>query len=364
MNLPEGLVKLGVTRWLREGEAIPVAAPMEAARVICREKGAYTISVGGDGIPAEAAGKLLYAASSPVDYPAVGDWVQAECFDSGTFAVIHEILPRRSFLKRKKSGAQYTYQPVAANIDVAFIIQSLDDDYSPRRLERYLVMVSEGGVRPVVLLSKCDLLGEDETTEKREGLERVKDGVTVIPFSNVTRAGFDRVERELVPGETICLLGSSGVGKTSLLNALTGSEKFETRPVRKRDGKGRHTTTRRQLVHLPNGTMVVDTPGMRELGMVDADSGLSDTFSDVEALTGDCRYRDCAHGPEKGCAVREALEAGTLSPKRYEGYMKILKESSWFSLSRVEKREKDRKFGKRIKSVMKEKKTGGRQEGK
>ena len=348
--------KLGFNNWFQDKIDPAILADFRIARVMTVNKNSYMIHNGKNGVFAEVTGKLMFNSDSPLDYPAVGDWVYAQFFDDESFAVIHEIVPRKSLLKRKTPGKKIEFQLIAANIDTAMIIQSLDSDYNIRRLERYLVMINESNIHPVVLLSKSDLLGPDETELKIVDIQKVMPNIQIVAFSNMDDSGLDRVRELLIPGKTFCLLGSSGVGKTTLLNHLIGRDAFETNIVRKKDGKGRHTTARRQLIVLENGAMVIDTPGMRELGNIAVESGLGDTFKEIAELSDHCRYTDCTHTQEEGCAVLTALQDGKISRERYQNYIKMNRESAYNEMSYLEKRRKERQFGKLCKSVMKQKK--------
>jgi len=329
----------------------------QLARVISVGKDSYIISDGSSELRAELVGKMLYNADSSLDYPTVGDWVFANFYDDNTFAVIHEILPRKSLLKRKTAGQKTELQLIAANIDVAFVIQSLNENFNLRRLERYLVMVNDGNITPVVLLSKSDLLDTSEVAEKVNNAQNLMPGLKVMPFSNERENNWKNIERELKKGMTYCLLGSSGVGKTTLLNNLLGGEVLKTNKVSKKQSKGKHTTTSRHLILLNTGAMIIDTPGMRELGTFTSDAGLEQTFSDIEALANKCRFNDCTHTGEEGCAVLAAIENGELSEERWYNFQKISREAAFNEMSYVEKRKKARDFGKLCKSIMKDKKS-------
>ncbi len=353
---------LGFNKWFEDRIDPERSVNSRIARVIAVDRDSYVVNDAEKDVIAEITGKFIFKAESSLDYPAVGDWVYAQYFDNDSFAVIHDIMPRKSTLKRKTSGKKIAFQLIAANIDTAFIVQSLDFNFNPRRLERYLVMINNADIQPVVLLSKSDLLSASEIEEKTAEIRNLTadNRIPVTAFSNETRLGLEDVNACLLPGKTFCLLGSSGVGKTTLLNNLLAKAEFETRSVRKKDGKGRHTTTRRQLIHLPNGAMIIDTPGMRELGNFDVDTGLAGTFDEISALVGQCRYNDCGHTHPEGCAVLAALDAGTISSERYENYIKMNKESAFYAMSYLEKKQKDKQFGKMVKSVMKHKHRNGR----
>lgn len=340
-----------------EGSIPPQSfAQYDLARVVAVHKESYIISNGEHELSAELIGKLIFSASSPTDYPAVGDWVFVTYYDEKTFAIIHEVLPRKSLLKRKTSGKKIDFQLIAANIDAAFIVQSLNENFNLRRLERYLVVCNESNIQPIVLLSKSDLCDPDEISVRISDIQKVMPTLQVIPFSNKNESGTDYIKESMRPRLTYCLLGSSGVGKTTLLNNLIGQSIHRTGDVSKKESKGRHVTTHRQLTVLDCGAMMVDTPGMRELGVFSVDTGMEETFSEIMVLAGNCQFSDCTHIKEKGCAVLAAVNKGVLSVDRYQNYLKMCKESSYYEMSYSDKRKKDKKFGKHCKSVMKQKK--------
>ena len=350
------LESIGYADWFRSQADGEQTAIHEVARVVSVRKDSYVVTKGDGEVFAECAGNLLYTASSPLDLPTTGDWIYADFYDDDSLAIIHGVVPRKTLLKRKKAGKPVDFQLLAANIDVAFIIQSVDYNLNLRRLERYLVMVNESKIIPVVLLSKCDLIAPDEVEEIMENVLSVAPQISLVAFSNLTGEHIDTIKSSLVPGDTYCLLGSSGVGKTTLLNSIIGSEQFETQSVSKKESKGRHTTTSRELVKLDNGAMLIDTPGLRELGNISVDSGIDETFSEILELAQYCKFGNCSHTSEKGCALLAAIEGGELAEQRYNNYMKMKNESAFHEMSYSEKRKKDKAFGKMVKAVLKSKK--------
>lgn len=353
MNLIVKLEDLGFNDWFRERQRESQRREYNIARVTAVNKENYTIRNEEAEISAEVTGKFMYEAESSLDLPAVGDWVYVQYFNENTLAIIHEILPRKSLLKRKVAGKKIEYQLIASNIDIAFIMQSADVDFNLRRLERYLIMVNESHIHPVILLSKSDLVSPDNLEQKTLEIKNMNPGCEILAFSNKTGKGLDEIQRILKLGKTYCLLGSSGVGKTTLINRLIGKNTFATDAVREKDGKGRHVTARRQLIILEQGGMIIDTPGMRELGNIGAHTGLDVTFKDIINLAQDCHFKDCTHIKEPGCAVRNAVKDGKLLEKRYQNYLKTRKESEFYEMSYLERRNKDKKFGKLIKVAKK-----------
>lgn len=349
------LESIGYSDWFKSRVDDEKIAAHGIARVVSVHKDSYTVTKGGEEIFAELSGNLLYGTESASDLPTTGDWVYADYYDDDTHAIIYGVFPRKTLLKRKTAGKLVDFQLIAANIDVAFIIQSLNDNFNLRRLERYLVMVNESGIEPVILLSKCDLLPKEEVNDIKKKVLGIAPKTTVMEFSNLNRENVDSIISSLKCKYSYCLIGSSGVGKTTLLNSMIGSEKFETKPVSKIQSKGQHTTTSRQLVRLESGAMIIDTPGMRELGSMSVDDGLDETFSEIRELSQICKFANCSHTNEKGCAILAAIKAGDLPEQRYQNYLKMKKESEFNQMSYLEKRKKDKSFGKLIKSTMKNK---------
>ena len=294
-------------------------------RVTLQEKGMYRIRTAMGEQNALVSGKFQYDAQSASDYPAVGDYVTAGCAGGDT-AIIDQVLPRKSLFVRKAAGTSKAEQVVAANIDTVFLCMSLNNDFNLRRLERYLAVTWESGAEPVVVLTKADLCGD--LRHKQAEVEAIAAGVDILTTSALELDGYRQILPYITGGRTVAFVGSSGVGKSTLINRLLGEDRLATDGLRN-DDKGHHTTTHRELLVLPNGAMVIDTPGMRELGMWDTASGVEQTFGDIEALTAGCRFRNCSHSGEPGCAVRAAIRSGDLDESRWRSYQKLKNENSY-----------------------------------
>jgi ribosome biogenesis GTPase / thiamine phosphate phosphatase len=296
------------------------------ARVIAQHREIWEVAGEfGEG-RAEVSGKLRLSAEAGGDWPAVGDWVSVSG-EAGSGLMIREVLPRRTQIVRKMAGRRVEAQVLAANVDTLLLMMALDGDYNPRRLERYLAQGWETGARPVVLLNKADLCDDSESRE--EEIRRIAIGADVLSVSAATGEGVRWVEQYLRVGETVVLLGSSGVGKSTLVNRLLQGGRQTTAPVRNSDSRGRHTTTARQLFFLPGGAMVIDTPGLRELQLWDSAAGLAEAFGDIAAIAERCRFRDCTHSGEPACAVSAAIEKGDLEEGRFENHRKLLREQAF-----------------------------------
>jgi len=329
------------------------AGASSIARVSAVDRGTVLIMNGAAELPAELAGRFRFAAASAADLPCVGDWALVQYHHRETKAVIHGILPRRTFLRRKTAGRDVDPQMIAANIDTAFIVLSCHYDFNLHRLDRYLVMAGDGGIEPVLVLTKTDLVTAEELEKTVAAIRQAGITAGILPLSNATHDGMADFRQFLIPGRTYCLLGSSGVGKTTLINRLLGREAFATKAT-SATGHGTHATSRRQLIVLEQGALLVDTPGMRELGMLGAGAALDDSFGEIRGLSRACRFADCRHAGEPGCAVRTAIERGELDADRYESYAKLKKEAEHHEMSLVEKRRKDKAFGNFLKTAKKQ----------
>jgi ribosome biogenesis GTPase / thiamine phosphate phosphatase len=296
------------------------------ARVIAQHRELWDVAGEFGDCRAEASGKLRLAADEGADWPAVGDWVSVSR-EPGCGMTIRQVLPRRTQIARKVAGRRVTPQVLAANVDTLFLMMGMDGDYNPRRLERYLAQAWESGARVVVLLNKADIC--EDTEARRMQICRIATGADVLCVSAATGAGVTQLDKCLESGQTVVLLGSSGVGKSTLVNRLLERDEQPTSPVRASDSRGRHTTTARQLFFLRGGAIVIDTPGLRELQLWDSEAGLDQAFGDVEALAKQCRFRDCKHSGEPGCAVTAAVREGELEQERLENHRKLLREHAF-----------------------------------
>jgi ribosome biogenesis GTPase len=323
-DTPLDLAALGWRPQLAEHFAPLAAQGLWPARVAVRHNQLYRLYAERGELLAEVSGKVRHQAAGHQDFPVVGDWVAIGVRASESRATIHAILPRLSRFSRKAAGPETEEQVLAANVDTVFLVAGLDGDYNPRRLERYLVMAWDSGAAPVILLSKSDLCGD--VPARLAEIEAIAPGVPLYAVSPLRREGLDAVRGHLAPGRTVALLGSSGVGKSTLVNALLGEERLRTREVRLSDSRGRHTTTSRELIALPEGGLVIDTPGMRELSPWDAGEALP-SFDDVDELAAGCAFKDCRHEAEPRCAVLLAVEQGRLAAERLEGYRKLQREA-------------------------------------
>jgi len=324
----------------------------EIGRIITEHKERYIVRTEKGESEAEITGNMRFTAENRSDYPAVGDWVAVKVYDSGP-AIIHEIIPRKSILERQAVGIKGEKQVIAANIDYAFIVQSVDRDFNINRIERYLTICYSAGIEPIIVLSKTDLDTETELNNLLSVLKARIKNVEVIPVSNQTGNGYEKFKSKLINGRTYCFLGSSGVGKSTLINNISGREIMKTGSLSISTKKGKHTTDHRELIVLENGGILIDNPGMREVGITDAAIGLETTFDMIIRFSASCRYSDCTHTSEKGCAIIEAVEKGLVSKASYDNYLKMEREKSRFQTNLAEKRKKEKAFGKMCKEGMK-----------
>jgi len=343
------LKDLGWSDWFAERNECE--SPDSIARVAAVDRDLLLLLNQAGTFRARLAGSYRHHQSG--ELPCVGDWVCVEKQPGDDFGLVRSLLPRRTTLRRRSAGNAVGYQMIAANVDKVIIVQSCHFDFNVKRLERYLVMVGDGGAEPYLLLSKTDLVEPAVVDAQVSEIQAAGIRTPIIALSNVTQEGVDDFKRQLQPGMTYCFVGSSGVGKSTLINHLLGHAVQETRLV-SGTGEGRHTTVRRELMMLDGGALVIDNPGMREFGVMAAETGLSGGFSDISSHAGNCRYRDCTHVREPGCAVLQAVKSGEIGQDHYDNYIKLRQESEFYEMSLAEKRKKDRDFGRYIKSAKKD----------
>lgn len=320
-------------------------------RVIEEHKDRYTVKTESDEFECELIGNLRFTATGQSELPSVGDWVAISEYDEGK-ALIHSVLPRHSILERKAVGKSSQTQVIATNIDFGLIVQSVNRDFSINRLERYLTICNSAKIEPIIVLSKIDLIEESQLKELLNQVrERIKN-VPIISISNQSQIGIDNVKELLIKGKTYCLLGSSGVGKSTLINSIIGDKLVKTDSISESIDRGKHVTSRRELVVLEKG-ILIDNPGMREVGITDSSDGFEMTFDDILNLSQDCKYNDCSHTIENGCAVLKALENNDLNAESYENFLKMEKERMHFESSAQERKKKGKDLGKLIKNMKK-----------
>jgi len=324
----------------------------DIGRVISEHKERYIVKTEKGEFEAEITGNLRFSAKGRKDFPAVGDWVALTIYDSG-FSVIHGILPRFSIISRQAVSQFGEVQIIATNIDYAFLIQAVDRDFNINRLERYLTICYSSDVSPIIVLSKTDLIDEQRMNGILNDIKLRIKNVPVIAISNETQNGYEAIKKTIEKGKTYCMLGSSGVGKSTLLNNLSGRTIMRTDTISQSTNKGRHVTSHRELIILENGGTLVDNPGMREVGIADTTSGLEITFDKIVSLSQNCKFKDCTHTRETGCSILEAVEKGDIDKNSYENYLKLEREKAHFELTVVEKRKKDKELGKIIKNYKK-----------
>ena len=320
-------------------------------RVIIEHKDRYTVMTETGPLEAEILGKLRFTATSRADLPAVGDWVEVLPFDQS--AIIHNILPRKSVLERPAVGSHGEKQIIATNVDVALIVQAVDRDFNINRIERYLALVRSTNANLVILLNKIDLVSKDVLETMIESITIRHPSVQVIPISNMEPEGLAGLKDFFREGITYCMVGSSGVGKSTLINRLLGATKMQTKSLSDTTHKGQHTTTHRELMVLPGGGILIDNPGMREVGTLSSEEGLESAFETISAYEGTCKFSDCSHINEPGCAVIRAVENGEVSRETYANYMKMQRERQHFEMTEVERRKQGKEFSKIVKQMKK-----------
>lgn len=354
----ENLNYLGWDKYLENNFKPYEQQNLYTGRVAVENKTNYLLYTSFGEVSGEISGKLFFNSESLSELPKVGDWVVVSLFDNNTKAVIHNVLPRKTKISRKSADKKTEEQIIAANVDVVFIVQSLDENFNINRMERYLAAVNQSGALPVAILNKSDIC--DDADYKKQLVEKVQPGLDVINVSALTGEGIDNLKIYFSLGKTIVFVGSSGVGKSSLINKITGIEMQKMNSVSDANSKGKHTTTKRELIILPDGGLLIDTPGMREFGLWDAAEGLSKTFSEFEELALKCKFKDCTHTHETNCAVVEAVENGSVSKPQYENYIKMRKEIKYLEtkqdfFAKLEEKRKWKNIHKEIKRLNKDK---------
>jgi ribosome biogenesis GTPase len=309
----------------------------EIGRVVAEHRERYIVKTAEREYEAEITGNLRFTAQSREDFPAVGDWVALSPYDWG-FAIIHKIFPRYSIIKRQAVGQAGEIQVIATNIDYAFLVQAVDRDFNINRLERYLTICNSASVIPIIVLTKIDLIPESRLLEFKNSIHQRIKQIQVLAISNESMTGYEAVKNSIQPGKTYCMLGSSGVGKSTLLNNLSGKTVMKTDVISASTQKGRHVSSHRELIVLESGGVLIDNPGMREVGVTDAPGGLEITFDRIVQLAQDCKFKDCTHQHETGCAVLESLENGEIDQATYDNYMKIQREKFFFESTLADRR--------------------------
>ncbi len=351
------LIELGYTASLEQYRKDKNLDSFNVGRIVSEHKDRYVVKTDTGEFDAELIGNLRFTAESRHDLPAVGDWVAISEYDEHK-ALIHSIYPRHSIIERKAVGKSGQTQIIATNVDYGLIVQSVNRDFNINRLERYLTICYASRVKPVIVLSKIDLIDEHGLKKLLNQInERIKE-VPLIALSNESNIGLDKLEAIIKKGKTYCLLGSSGVGKSTLLNKISGKKIMNTGAISQSIDRGKHVTSHRELIVLGNGGILIDNPGMREIGITDSKSGLNSTFEDIVKLSSDCRFKDCTHTTEIGCAVIKALGNGDIDHASYENYLKMEREKEHFESTVAERRKKDKDFGKMIKQFKNQKHKG------
>ncbi|MFY0673441.1 MAG: ribosome small subunit-dependent GTPase A [Bacteroidia bacterium] len=348
------LINLGFTKYLSDYRENNSLKDHEIGRVTLEHKERFTVQSAQNEIECELIGNLRFTANSRADLPAVGDWVAFDEFDAGK-GIIHAIYPRKNVLERQSVGKYGQKQIIGSNIDYGLIVQSVNRDYSINRIERYLTICNSAQIEPIIILNKIDLVNSTQLNQILNALNSRINGVKIFAISNKSGVGIDQLRSLMVIGKTYCLLGSSGVGKSTLINSLSFNEIQKTGAISNTIERGKHITTYRELIVLENGGIIIDNPGMREVGLTENAHGLEVTFEQINELAKQCKFNDCSHQNESGCAVLTAIDAEELSEETYVNYLKLEKEQNRFKYTLHEKRKKDKAFGKMVKQVMKQK---------
>jgi len=325
----------------------------DVGRIISEHKERYIVRTENGEFEAEIIGNMRFSAKNRNDFPSVGDWVSISQFDVSK-VIIYNILPRENVIERQAVGKFGEKQIIASNIDFAFIVQSVDRDFNINRIERYLTICNTSKILPIIVINKIDLVENTELQLINETIQKRIKHIPVIYISNETKTGYDILLKIIEKGKTYCLLGSSGVGKSTLINNLLGEKVMQTNTISESTKKGRHVTTHRQMFVLANGGILIDNPGMKEVGIVDVENGLEITFNEIFELSANCKFQDCKHINEVGCAIIEAVEQEIIDKTSYENFLKLEREKKHFEMNLVEKKKKDKQFGKMVKQYKKD----------
>lgn len=348
------LEDLGYTKDLEQYRKEQGLESFQIGRIISEHKERYVVKTIADEYDAEIIGNLRFTAQSRADFPAVGDWVAISEYDEDKM-LIHKVFPRETIIERQAVGKQGEKQIIATNIDYALIVQAVDRDFNINRIERYLTICNASKVKAIIILNKIDLIDDHDLIKLMNSVAARISKVPIIPFSNKSLIGISSVKQSILKGKTYCLLGSSGVGKSTLLNTLTGRQHMKTNTIGESTNRGRHITTHRELVMLDEGGIIIDNPGMREVGITDASKGLELTFDAIMKFAQKCKFKDCTHTGENGCTVIAAVEQSEIDESSYDNYLRMEREKTHFESSVAEKQKKDKYFGKMIKQVLKNK---------
>ncbi len=352
----EHLKFLGWNRFFEEKFSKYLNTEFLPARVIREDRQRYILSNQNGSFIGEVTGKLLYESSSISDLPKTGDWVVIQYFNDENKAIIHDILKRKSVFSRKSAGKKFDEQVIAVNIDILFIVQSLDENFNFRRIERYMTSSFQGDIKQVLIFNKTDI--DEDFISKKTGIENNFPNLSFFFMSAKTGYGIDKLKDFIRDGMTCAFVGSSGVGKSSIINKLLGEDIIKTQEVKLSDSKGKHTTTRRELFLIPSGGLIIDTPGMREFQLWKSSDGTNSVFPEIEELSANCRFSNCTHTVEPGCAIIDALETGKLNIKRFESFKKLQKEEEYLRSkidkdSLIERKAKEKKLHREIKKINK-----------